>query len=536
MILMAYGLSGQEVVDSTIFATATVEPVDAYNTEDSDFLPFLADGQLYYTQETKDDESDARYYRMVSPADNGLTFYMEEAHVGPGCYSAQSGMWYVTVVEDVKNDRTGRVKSLRRLYQISLVGDQMNYTLLPFNDDIHHVCHPAINDRGDYMIFAADFDANTKMDLYESVRMNEVWTAPQRLPNLINTDDNEYFPSLMGDSILIFSSDRGGDIDIFTSKRINDTWNTPQRLPYPINSRYDDIGCTIAADGMAGYISSNRPGGKGSDDIYAWHTDEAVWYDPTRYQEHVQVSVLQKLGFTPIDGAQVSIYKIDLSDKSLVLELLQGSSQGGELLLKLKPENMTATKVWSTDTEGKALLSYDNRDSYIVKIAAPDYQSYTFILKGGDDVNVLLEPGQDEVVEVKEVEEQEEREVFIPSKRGEVAVFESIYFDYNSSSIKEGAAKELDALAQAMLARPTMVVQLGSHTDSRGAKDYNQKLSEDRATSALLYLMRKGIDKSRIYTIGYGESRPRNHCTDGVSCSEEEYRYNRRIEVKLIQE
>lgn len=116
---------------------------------------------------------------------------------------------------------------------------------------------------------------------------------------------------------------------------------------------------------------------------------------------------------------------------------------------------------------------------------------------------------------------------------GTVIVLENIYYDFNKSAIRTGAARELDELVVMMNTYPTMMIELSSHTDSRGESDYNLRLSKARAESAKQFLRSKGIDGARIRAIGYGESQPRNKCVDGVRCSEEEHQYNRRTEVKV---
>jgi outer membrane protein OmpA-like peptidoglycan-associated protein len=116
---------------------------------------------------------------------------------------------------------------------------------------------------------------------------------------------------------------------------------------------------------------------------------------------------------------------------------------------------------------------------------------------------------------------------------GTVIVLENIYYDFNKSSIRTGAARELEELVMMMQTYPSMIIELSSHTDSRGGNDYNLTLSKARAESAKQFLRSKGIDSARVRAIGYGESQPRNKCVDGVKCSEEEHQFNRRTEVKV---
>lgn len=116
---------------------------------------------------------------------------------------------------------------------------------------------------------------------------------------------------------------------------------------------------------------------------------------------------------------------------------------------------------------------------------------------------------------------------------GTVIVLENIYYDFNKSAIRTGAARELDELVVMMQTYSSMMIELSSHTDSRGGGDYNLKLSQARAESAKQFLRSKGINGNRVRAVGYGESQPRNKCIDGVNCTEEDHQYNRRTEVKV---
>ncbi len=117
---------------------------------------------------------------------------------------------------------------------------------------------------------------------------------------------------------------------------------------------------------------------------------------------------------------------------------------------------------------------------------------------------------------------------------GSTIVLDNIYYDFNKSYIRKGAAIELDQLRGLMTKYHSMTIELSAHTDSRGFRQYNQELSDRRAASAKEYLVARGIAPSRITTRGYGETQLRNGCSDGVECSESEHQYNRRTEVKIL--
>lgn len=111
----------------------------------------------------------------------------------------------------------------------------------------------------------------------------------------------------------------------------------------------------------------------------------------------------------------------------------------------------------------------------------------------------------------------------------------NIYYNFDDDKILPDAIKDLSALRDIMKQYPDMVIELGSHTDSRGDDNYNQKLSLRRANSAKRWLVNTGgISSDRIVTKGYGESEILNDCTNGVDCNDDEHRLNRRTEFKII--
>ena len=121
-----------------------------------------------------------------------------------------------------------------------------------------------------------------------------------------------------------------------------------------------------------------------------------------------------------------------------------------------------------------------------------------------------------------------------PLAEGTVIVMENIYYDFNKAAIRTSDARDLEALTRLMLKYPTMEVELGAHTDSRGTTEYNQQLSVRRAEAAKEFLVRKGVAANRIRTTGFGETQIRNHCKEGIECTEKEHQFNRRTEVKVL--
>jgi outer membrane protein OmpA-like peptidoglycan-associated protein/tetratricopeptide (TPR) repeat protein len=119
-------------------------------------------------------------------------------------------------------------------------------------------------------------------------------------------------------------------------------------------------------------------------------------------------------------------------------------------------------------------------------------------------------------------------------KEGDEITNDNIYYDSGKAAIRKDAARELDKLAATLQKNPEMVIEIGSHTDSRGDAGVNQELSDKRANAAVDYIAKKGVDRSRMLAKGYGESRLLNECLDGVTCTESEHQKNRRTTVKII--
>ena len=117
----------------------------------------------------------------------------------------------------------------------------------------------------------------------------------------------------------------------------------------------------------------------------------------------------------------------------------------------------------------------------------------------------------------------------------EALKLENIYYESNSSVLTKNATRELDRLVLTLKRYPSMIVEIRSHTDTRGNASENQALSQRRANEVVRYLTKKGIDERRLRGIGKGESLPVNKCSDGVQCTETEHQRNRRTEFRILQ-
>lgn len=121
-----------------------------------------------------------------------------------------------------------------------------------------------------------------------------------------------------------------------------------------------------------------------------------------------------------------------------------------------------------------------------------------------------------------------------PLLPGSVIELPNIYYNFNDATLRPDGRKDLDLVVSLMKQQPSIKVELRSHTDCRGGDEYNQRLSQNRANGVVEYLVTQGIARNRLVPVGYGESEPRNICTDGVDCTDQEHARNRRTEVRML--
>lgn len=395
--------------------------------------------------------------------------------------------------------------------------------------------HPTISPNGDYIIFASDRpEGYGKMDLYISYKADNAWSAAINLGAEINTPGNDWFPFINERNFLFFSSDgyeKKNNLDIYLTENIDNEWTTPVKLPTPINSEYDDFGLITDKTATNGYLSTNRPGGNGKDDIYSFNSLVTLYACNNSDYNKLSINVTDHNTGLPISDALIKYkYLEQKAFDSFDQDIFNIASSLG------------VDSIYS-DLNGKSKLELGEGYT-LVEITYPKKEKWQLVLSNHGatkNIDVQLKDLQPETIippEIIYIERPGTKEEIIKNVKvdvGAVIVFDNIYYDYNSFVLTTGAKKELDVLAEIMTSNNNLKIQLGAHTDSRGKTDYNLALSEKRAISAKQYLVSKGIAEYNIIALGYGESQLRNHCKDGIYCTEAEHIYNRRTEVKILQ-
>ena len=141
-----------------------------------------------------------------------------------------------------------------------------------FNSSSYSCQEPTVNSAGTVLYFSSDMPGGYGgFDIYQSRLIDGQWSDPENLGNLVNTPADERMPFLRKNKELYFSSDRNsgfGGFDIYISKKSQGQWRDVEVLPPPINSLYDEMSIVYEPNDIIGYFSSNRPGGRGQNDIY----------------------------------------------------------------------------------------------------------------------------------------------------------------------------------------------------------------------------------------------------------------------------
>lgn len=382
-----------------------------------------------------------------------------------------------------------------KIFKAELVdGIWTNVVETPFSSDVFSVQHPFLNPDNTKLYFASDMPGGFgSFDIYSVDIIGESFGEPTNLGETINTPHRDQFPFVDENGTLYFSSDghQGmGGLDIFMSQFRNNSFIKPLNLGETINSSADDFGFVLHQNLEKGYLASNR---EGSDNLYAFTREE----NERRFI--VEGDVRDKHSKQLLPGTTVTLY--DENDV-LIGQMVVGSN---------------AEYVFNTTPNTKYKIE-GHRALYIPKIEE---------FSTDDDGRIVFN------IEL-EIESYDDAEDIVVTKDdGYVYVeLENIYFDLNKSDIKPQAAKTLNVLVNLLNKYPRMEIQLGAHTDSRASEEYNLRLSNRRANSALEYLVENGIDRNRLRSKGFGESRPLVNC--GSNCSEEEHSINRRVEFLLI--
>lgn len=396
---------------------------------------------------------------------------------------------------DGKKGKDNKRITLLKIYKATLVdGQWKSITELPFNSDQYSVANPALSNDDKTLYFASDMPGTFgQSDLFKvTVNGDGTYSTPENLGIKINTEGRETFPFISDENELYFASDARpglGGLDVYVAQLAKDnSINDIQNVGVPINGVNDDFAFFIDSKSRNGFFTSNRTGGKGYDDIY-------------KFTETRKLACEQSLTGT-ITNKETS-------------KILPGTK------LSLFDEKFQLLKEGISDTEGNYSFEVLCGKTYFVRAEKQEFPS-----KEGT-INIAKTSGKSEL---NLALEQRIKPIGIGTDLAKTLGIQMIYFDLDKSLIRKDAAFELAKVLAVMQEYPKMKIDFRSHTDSRQTAQYNEALSDRRAKSTMAWLIKNGIEASRLTAKGYGEFQLINKCADGVACTEAEHQANRRNE------
>lgn len=526
-------------------------------------------------------------------------------HEGPLCFTADSKTVYFTRNNISKGNSRHDLSGVQnlKLYK-SEIGENGRWgkpTELPFNSENYSTGLPALSSNGKTLYFVSDMPGGFGgTDIYSvTIHDDGTYGVPVNLGEKINTEGKEMFPWIDNENILYFSSDghQGmGGLDVFAAlPNANGQYSDVMNLGRPINSESDDFAFIVMPGKQSGFVSSNRKGGMGDDDIYGFTQIRTLKRIPT-----IEINVAELSSGNAINGASLKIfnkktgaligsvqtnssgkvsfvvepdteYVVEITNDNYYPEQVEFSAVGIELsqdriekTVQLKKDQgfsiyakicdaksslpLNNVKITIHDLLSKELLGVFTTNSIgeiqqgILGKNLNDSLNYKIeLVKEGylpktlNYLSKILKPGLIDLSD--ELKNQLRLDPTIKDLT-EMVQINPINFDLNKYNIRPDAAVELDKIVAIMNTYPDMVVELGSHTDCRASQKYNLNLSDKRAKASAEYIKSRITKPERIYGKGYGESRLLNNCScEGnveSDCTEEEHAQNRRTEFKAV--
>ena len=470
---------------------------------------------------------------------------------------------------------------------------------LSINSKDYSVGHPVISADGKTLFFVSDMPGGVGgADLYRApINADGTLGAPVNLGKDINTEGQEMFPWLSPDGLFFFSSNGhiglgGLDVFVMTMDPKTFSFDNLTNVGKPLNSQNDDFAISFNQDGKTGFFSSNRADGKGDDDIYTFtltkpfifsvkltvtvadNLTDAILPESKVYLKDENGKVIEtatvdangKVTFkiepnksytieaskneytdnvTSISTGSLTTNSIDALVK---LEKKKGASLYGLITDKNTKEviqdalvTITDKKTGSIVFEGKTSQAGDFSKA-LENVKVNETLNYTVTLKKEGYLTKTVDFSKLittlEVVKIHENLDVSLTKIEVGSDLAKLVDVKPIYFDMSKYNIRKDAAVELDKIVKIMNEYPSMIIELGSHTDCRGTIQQNQTLSDNRAKASAEYIKSKITNPDRIYGKGYGEAKLVSDCpcegTVKSKCSEQEHQKNRRTEFIII--
>ncbi len=562
---------GYEYFNSVVFLSARNQSIAFKRQWTWDGTGFL---DAFLANDEKGDLENEKLFDKIS----------SKYHEGPVCFDGGTGLYFTR--NSAGKDKYGKdgIQNLSMYFgQVDVLGG-IDISVLPFCSSEYSVGHPTLSLDKKTLYFASDMPGSQGVDIYQvAIEGPNKFGTPKRLEGNVNTEGDEMFPFISTDGTLYFSSNGHigfGGLDVFMLNKKGEVVN----LGVPLNSIKDDFAFILKKDKKTGFVSSNRVGGKGGDDIYSF-----TFTGPIEIEISGVVSNAESKKI--IAGAYVVL--IDEKGKQITSVLTDENGHyvlpalsGKKYTIQVKHDGFQMEEAVLTTQETSVIKDFSLKENTVVlvfnveekgtKSALPDVkikledlayktiQNLTTDSKGaakqlcptykvGDKLNMqvtlskegyltktvkLQIPIQSREVNVSEMLDIALSKLQVGNDLSQMIDINPIYFDLGKFAIRKDAAVELDKIVKVMNEYPSMKIELGSHTDCRSSKASNQALSDKRAKASADYIKKRITNPERIKGVGYGESRLKVDCPcEGnvkSNCPEEEHQKNRRTEFIIV--
>ena len=361
------------------------------------------------------------------------------------------------------------------------------------------------------------------LDIWMSKKKNGVWGEAVNLGPVVNTKYDEDAPFIHADGHTLYFSSRGhkgmGGYDIYRTSYDGVTWQAPANIGYPINSADEDIYFVLSADNKYGYYASAGTHHEGEEDGYGEKDIYVITMPPP--EEIVVAATRETKTTTSRSGRQLAgaVQTKKVTNpitilKGTITDALTGKPLESKLVLTDNDKNEVISTMTSNSSTGKYLIILPSGKNYGLAVEKQDYMFHS------ENFDIPASTDYQEVVKDVEL-----KKIAVGTK----IVLKNIFFDFDKATLRPESTAELARLLELLNDVPTLKIEISGHTDSKGADDYNKKLSERRAKSVTDYLISKGISASRLRSAGYGEEKP-----IATNDTDEGRQLNRRTEFEII--
>ena len=377
--------------DKLMFVSERTRDLVNFNMNPTTSQPYL---NMYVAKKEKSKDGKEAYSKSVKSLASSVN---TNFHDGPACLNADQTIMYLTRVNYVVNKSDPNFVNRPGIYISKAKGNSWGKAEpFQYNSDKYSVAHPAVSPDGQYLYFASDMpNGKGGMDIYVCKKEGEGWGQPQNMGDEVNTAGNEVFPYVRKDGALYFSSDGHsgfGGLDIFSTNKIENKYTDVKNLGAPVNAYTDDFGIVFSDDFKKGYFSSDRDGGKGSDDIYSFVA-------LNKYLTVAGKILLSKNVNDPARNSEVML----LTEDGKILKVSTTDNNGFFKFDNLDPDGKYMVKLDETDPQLKDKKKYYMADenNKIIRVTVINDKGGKFVFTNlPADPNGLPQLGDDDDVSI----------------------------------------------------------------------------------------------------------------------------------------